>query len=279
MMDRTCFVIGHPISHSRSPMIHGHWLRENGIAGSYERIDVAPSGLEAFVGKMRKGTYLGGNVTVPHKQAILPLLDRLSDDAKVLGAVNTIYRDGALLCGDNTDAAGFLGHLDAAATGWQNTVRTALVLGAGGASLAIVQGLRSRGVSRIIVANRDPARSKALATRFGDCIEAIAWDERSAHVGLADLVVNTTSLGMVGQPALDIDLSALKATAIVDDIVYVPLETPLLQAARQRGALAVDGLGMLLNQAIPGFERWFGIKPVISPELRLMLEADIRKGH
>jgi shikimate dehydrogenase len=278
-MDRTCFVIGHPIAHSRSPMIHGHWLRENGIAGRYERIDVAPGDLEAFVAAMRRGAYLGGNVTVPHKQAVLPLLDRLSDDAKALGAVNTIYRDGNLLCGDNTDAAGFLGHLDGSAPGWQKTVNAALVLGAGGASLAIVHGLLNRGVARIMVANRDPARAKALADRFGAVIETVAWDARSEQVGLADLIVNTTSLGMAGQPALDIDLSALKATAIVDDIVYVPLETPLLHAARQRGASAVDGLGMLLNQAIPGFERWFGTRPAISPELRLMLEADIRKGH
>ena len=278
-MDRTCFVIGHPISHSRSPMIHGHWLAENAIEGRYERIDVAPGDLAAFVARMRQGAWLGGNVTVPHKQAVLPLLDRLSDDARALGAVNTIYRDGDLLCGDNTDAAGFLGHLDASAPFWQDTVRTALILGAGGASLAIVHGLHRRGVARIMVANRDPARARALADRFGTGIEAVAWEERSTLVAAADLIVNTTSLGMVGQPPLEIDLSALKATAIVDDIVYVPLETPLLAAARQRGATAVDGLGMLLNQAIPGFERWFGVRPVISPDLRAILENDIRKGH
>lgn len=260
-------------------MIHGHWLDENGIDGRYERIDVAPGDLGTFVASMRQGAWLGGNVTVPHKQAVLPLLDRLSDDAKALGAVNTIYRDGDLLCGDNTDAAGFLGHLDASAPGWQDTVRTALILGAGGASLAIVHGLRRRGVTQIMVANRDPARAKALADRFGPGIEAVAWDGRSGHVGSADLIVNTTSLGMVGQPALEIDLSALRPTAIVDDIVYVPLETPLLAAARQRGAIAVDGLGMLLNQAIPGFERWFGLRPVISRQLRVLLEDDIAKGH
>lgn len=278
-MDRTCFVIGHPIAHSRSPLIHGHWLRAYGITGQYERIDVAPPELEAFVAKMRRGAYLGGNVTVPHKQAILPLLDRVSDNARVLGAVNTVYRDGTLLCGENTDVAGFVGYLDVAAPGWRNRVEAALVLGAGGAALAIIHGLRLRGVPRIMVANRDLNRARAIADRFGPAIEPIPWEQRSAHVGLADLVVNTTSLGMVGQPALDIDLSALKATAIVDDIVYVPLETPLLREARRRGAVAVDGLGMLLSQAIPGFERWFGKTPAISGELRDLLENDIRKGH
>lgn len=264
-------------------MIHGHWLREYGLPGSYERIDVAPADLGAFVGRLRQGEFLGGNVTVPHKQAILPLLDHLGETARMLGAVNTIYRDGDLICGDNTDAAGFIGHLDASAPHWRESVATALVLGAGGAALAVVHGLKAAGVATIRIANRNSDRAAALCARFGTGagarITPVDWEQRSARVAEADLVVNTTSLGMAGQPGLEIGLSALKRGAIVDDIVYVPLETDLLRAARAHGATPVDGLGMLLHQAVPGFERWFGIRPMITAALRDRLERDIRAGH
>lgn len=290
MMDSACFVIGHPIAHSRSPLIHGHWLEQHGIAGSYSRIDVAPADLPAFVQRLRAGEFRGGNVTVPHKQAVLPLVDRLSDTARMLGAVNTLYRDGGLICGDNTDAAGFIGHLDASVPGWRSRTGSALVLGAGGAALAIVHGLMAAGVARIGVANRDPARALALIARLGqDCapdggphraaIAPVAWAERSAHVAGADLIVNTTSLGMAGQPPLEIDLDGMRPGTIVDDIVYVPLETALLGGARARGGVPVDGLGMLLNQAVPGFERWFGLRPLVTPALRHLLEADIQAGQ
>lgn len=271
----TCFVIGHPISHSRSPLIHGHWLQEHALRGQYLRVDVAAEELAQFVQRLRVGEFLGGNVTVPHKVAVLPLLDRVTDTAKAMGAVNTIYRENGLLCGDNTDVAGFLGHLDATVPGWEDKVATALVLGAGGASLAIVYGLLSRGITQIRVTNRNQDKAANLAARFGGKVRPVAWEDRSAHVASADLIVNTTSLGMVGQPALDIALAELRPGTIADDIVYAPLDTPFLHAARKQGAITVDGLGMLLHQAIPGFQRWFGIRPEITPALRAILVADI----
>lgn len=270
-----CFVIGHPIAHSRSPLIHGAWLTEHGIAGSYERIDVAPAELPAFVERLRSGEFAGGNVTVPHKEAVLPLLDEVGDAARAIGAVNTLWSEGGRLHGDNTDVLGFLGHLDATAPRWSETVGTALVLGAGGAARGIAFGLKSRGIGRIVVVNRGRERAEALAATLGRPLEARDWAERSALVAAADLVVNTTALGMKGQPPLDIDLSGLRPGTIVDDVVYVPLKTALLAEAERRGGIPVDGLGMLLHQAVPGFARWFGVTPKVTPALRALLEADI----
>lgn len=279
-----CFIIGHPVAHSRSPLIHRHWLKRHGLAGTYERVDVAPADLATFVAGLRDATvsghaYAGGNVTVPHKQAILPLLDVLTPEARAMGAVNTVYRDGDRLCGDNTDAAGFIANLDIAAPDWSRSVRTALVLGAGGASLAVTHALKGRGVERILIANRDANRAETLAARLGPVARAWDWAQRSKAVSEADLVVNTTSLGMAGQPPLDLDLSALRPGAIVYDIVYVPLETPLLAAARTLNARTVDGLGMLLYQAVPGFARWFGVQPVVTPDLRQLLENDVTQSQ
>jgi shikimate dehydrogenase len=277
-MTRRCFIIGHPVAHSRSPLIHGHWLAEHGLAGSYERVDVLPSGLTAFVARIRAGEFAGGNVTVPHKEAVLPLLDEVSETARRMGAVNTIWRDeGGRLHGDNTDAFGFLAHLDACVPGWLQRTRTALILGAGGAARAVIHGLVARGVERILLVNRSAERAVELAALFGNGVSAQPWAAAAALVGGSDLIVNTTSLGMRGQPPLAIDLSALRPGTIVDDIVYVPLETPLLAEARGRGGVAVDGLGMLLHQAVPGFERWFGLRPQVTPALRAKLEADIPK--
>jgi shikimate dehydrogenase len=277
-----CFIIGHPVAHSRSPLIHGHWLAHHGLAGSYRRVDVAPVDLNVFVAGLRDDeggrTFIGGNVTVPHKQAILPLLDVLTPDAKAMGAVNTVYRDGDRLCGDNTDAAGFIAHLDLAVPDWRQTVGTVLVLGAGGAALAVTHALKARAVTRILVANRDHDRARGLAARLGPIATGVDWSARSAAVAEADLIVNTTSLGMTGQPPLDLDLVALRPGAIVYDIVYVPVETPLLVAARAAGARTVDGLGMLLHQAVPGFARWFGLQPQVTPDLRHVLEVDIVRG-
>ena len=274
-MTRRCFVIGHPIAHSRSPLIHGTWLEEHGLDGSYERIDVAPAELPAFVARLRVGEFTGGNVTVPHKEAVAALLDEVTDTARAMGAVNTLWRDGDRLCGDNTDAAGFLGHLDATAAGWDAHVRTALVIGAGGAARAVVHALKGRGLTRILVVIRNPARAAELVAAFGQPLEARDWSERSACVREADLVVNATSLGMKGQPPLDLDLGGLRPGTIVDDIVYVPLKTALLVDAEKRGAVIVDGLGMLLHQAVPGFARWFGIAPSVTPALRARHEGDI----
>ena len=274
-MSPRCFVIGHPIAHSRSPLIHGTWIAQHGLAGSYERIDVAPTDLPAFIDRVRSGELTGGNVTVPHKEAALPLLDEITDTARTMGAANTLWREGGRLCGDNTDAAGFLGHLDESAPGWQGRVETALLLGAGGAARAIAYGLRKRGVRRILVANRSAARAEELTASLGAPLATADWASRDRLVGEADLIVNTTSLGMKGQPPLELDLSALRPGTIVDDIVYVPLKTPLLQAAEERGGVIVDGLGMLLHQAVPGFARWFGVTPKVTPALRARLEADI----
>jgi len=263
-MTTRCFVIGHPIAHSRSPLIHGGWIAEHGLDGSYERIDVAPSDLPAFLDRIRAGEFAGGNVTVPHKEAVLPLLDELGEAARRIGAVNTIWRENGRLHGDNTDAAGFLAHLDASVPDWQSHVGTALILGAGGAARAICHGLKSRAVGAIIVANRSRSRADALADEFGAPLQAADWADRAALVGQADLVVNTTALGMAGKPPLDLDLSALRPGTIVDDIVYVPLTTALLSDAQARGARVVDGLGMLLHQAVPGFARWFRITPQVT---------------
>ena len=270
-----CFIIGHPVAHSRSPIIHGHWLAEHGLDGSYERVDVPPDAVAAFLDRIRSGEFAGGNVTVPNKEAVLPLLDHVGETARRMGAVNTIWVEDGKLYGDNTDAFGFLAHLDDRVTGWDARTASALILGAGGAARAVVHGLVSRGVGRIILVNRSMARAEDLAAEFGAGVEARGRSEAAALVATSDLIVNTTSLGMQGQPPLDLDLAGLRPGTIVDDIVYVPLETALLAEARARGGVPVDGLGMLLHQAIPGFERWFGVRPEVTPALRARLEADI----
>lgn len=278
-MPPRCFVIGHPVAHSRSPLIHGTWLAEHGLAGAYERVDVAPAGLPGFVERLRAGEFTGGNVTVPHKEAMLPLIDEVSEAARAIGAVNTLWREGARICGDNTDVSGFLAHLDAETPGWDERVGTVLVLGAGGAARGIAFGLKARGVGRIILVNRSRARADELAAALGAPLEAADWAQRNDLVGQADLIVNTTALGMDGQPELDLDLTRLRPGTIVDDIVYVPLMTPLLLDAERRGGVPVDGLGMLLHQAVPGFARWFGVTPAVTPALRERLEADILQPH
>lgn len=270
-----CFIIGHPVAHSRSPIIHGHWLAEHGLDGSYERVDVPPGAVAAFLDRIRSGEFAGGNVTVPNKEAVLPLLDHVGETARRMGAVNTIWVEDGKLHGDNTDAFGFLAHLDDRVPGWDARTASALILGAGGAARAVVHGLVSRGVGRIILVNRSMARAEDLAAEFGVGVEARGRSEAAALVAKSDLIVNTTSLGMQGQPPLDLDLAGLRPGTIVDDIVYVPLETALLAEAGARGGVPVDGLGMLLHQAIPGFERWFGVRPEVTPALRARLEADI----
>jgi shikimate dehydrogenase len=274
-MTRRCFIIGHPVAHSRSPLIHGHWLAEHGLAGSYERVEVAPANVPAFIARLRAGEFAGGNVTVPNKEIVLPLLDQASETARAMGAANTLWMENGQLHGDNSDAYGFLAHLDACVPGWAARTETALILGAGGAARAVTHGLAERGVRRILLVNRSPERAHELAAAFSDVVEAQPWQDIATLVNKSDIIVNTTSLGMRGQPPLEIDLSGLRPGTIVDDIVYVPLETPLLAEARARGGVPVDGLGMLLHQAVPGFERWFGIRPQVTAELRARLEADI----
>jgi shikimate dehydrogenase len=274
------FVIGHPIGHSRSPLIHGHWLETLGLAGSYERIEVRPDELRGFIRCFGERGFVGGNVTIPHKEAVFDLTDEATEVARRLGAVNTLWiePDGRVI-GHNTDSAGFVGGLaEAIGPDWSKDIETALVLGAGGAARAVVAGLLDSGVSRIIVANRSPERATPLYAFAPDRIEAIPIGDVEGRLGYADLFVNATSLGMKGQPELAISLESLPERAIVSDIVYVPLETPLLAAARRRGLRTADGLGMLLHQAVPGFRTWFGATPQVTPELRALIEADVKRG-
>ncbi|ACL56276.1 shikimate dehydrogenase [Methylobacterium nodulans] len=276
------FVVGHPIAHSRSPLIHGHWLSAHGLAGSYERLDVAPEAFADFLSGFPASGFVGGNVTIPHKEAAFRLVATMTPRAERIGAVNTLSLDAAgRLHGDNTDAPGFLAHLDATlGADWPETTgigagRTALLLGAGGAARAIAVGLLERGLPHIRIANRTAARAEALRGLDSARVEAVAWDHVPGLLGEAGLLVNTTSLGMAGAEALDLDLAGLPDGAAVADIVYVPLETPLLAAARARSLRTVDGLGMLLHQAVPGFARWFGVTPQVTPDLRALVVADI----
>ena len=269
------FVIGHPISHSRSPLIHGYWLRQLGIEGSYDKIDVPPEALSNFLRSLRAERFMGGNVTVPHKTAVLSLVDEVDEAATAIGAANTLwFADDRLMAG-NTDALGFVSSLDASAPGWDTRPRQAVVLGAGGAARAVVYALIGRGFEVCIV-NRTLANAVELAGTFDADAWAYSWIELPDLLKTAALLVNTTCLGMAGQPSLEIDLGKLDSDALVCDIVYVPLETDLLRQARKRGHRTVDGLGMLLHQAAPGFRRWFGVGPRVTPALRAVIEADIR---
>lgn len=271
------FVIGHPIAHSRSPLIHGYWLREHGLSGSYERIDVTPDDLPAFLASFARRGFVGGNVTVPHKEEAFRLVSTSTPRAQRLGAVNTLRLtpDGAVL-GENTDGIGFVENVtEAVGPGWEIQVSVALVIGAGGAARAIVGALLDLGIPRVRVANRTSGRAGELVRFDAARVESVPWEKLAQGLDGADLLVNTTTLGMAGQPTLDVDLGPLPRSAVVADIVYVPLSTPLLTSARARGLRTVDGLGMLLHQAVPGFEAWFGIRPRVTPQLRALIEADI----
>jgi shikimate dehydrogenase len=272
---RAC-VIGWPIEHSRSPLIHGYWLQHHGIAGAYDKQAVTPDDFPQFLRALPSKGYAGANVTVPHKEAAFDLVDRADNAALSVGAVNTIWFEGGRMIGANTDVHGFLANLDSAAPGWDANPQNAAVLGAGGAARAVIKGLLDRGFAAIHLSNRTVARARELAERFGPHITCVEWDARAEMLADCAVLVNTTTLGMSGAPPLDIDLSALPSTATVNDIVYAPLETDLLARARQRGLRAVDGLGMLLHQAAPGFERWFGILPEVTPELRAHILADLQ---
>ncbi len=274
---RKAFVTGFPIKHSRSPLIHGHWLRKYELQGSYEAIEVAPEDLADFLNGLQENDYVGGNVTIPHKEMAFALCQTREPAAEEIGAVNTLWFEGGQLRGGNTDAYGFLANLDARSPGWDRQ-KTALVLGAGGASRAIIYALKQRGLTDIRIANRTLTRAEELADRFGSGISAHEWTAVPELLQDATLIVNTTSLGMEGKESLSIDLSDVRRDALVTDIVYVPLETPLLKAARMVGLKTVDGLGMLLHQAVPGFEHWFGVRPEVTSELRDLILADMNGG-
>jgi shikimate dehydrogenase len=270
------FVTGYPVKHSRSPLIHGHWLSHFKIDGSYEAVAIEPASLPDFMNGLRSGTngFVGGNVTIPHKESAYRLADRPDDLAQELGAVNTLWVEDGQIHATNTDGFGFLANLDACHQGWDRTDK-AVIFGAGGASRAVVQALRNRGVREIHVLNRTVSKAQELRDRFGSNIFAhsvAALGEVSAGAGL---FVNTTSLGMDGSEAPFIDFSKLASGAVVTDIVYVPLKTPILKMAEEQGFSTVDGLGMLLHQARPGFEKWFGKKPDVDEELRSLIIADM----
>lgn len=274
MAEKKAFVTGHPIAHSRSPKIHGHWLAKYGIDGSYRAIDVAPADFAAFLASLGEKGFRGGNVTIPHKEAAFAGVARRDHAADEIGAVNTLWLEDGVLWGGNTDGHGFAANLDDYAPGWAAN-GPAVVLGAGGASRAVIHALKERGVSDIRIVNRTLARARELRDRFGAGVSAHGADAVAGLLGDAGLLVNTTALGMHGNEGLSADPAGLPDHAVVTDIVYVPLETPLLAAARARGLKTVDGLGMLLHQAVPGFERWFGKRPEVTPELRRMIVADI----
>ena len=274
MTSPCAFIIGHPVAHSRSPMLHGYWLKRYGIAGSYELADVRPEELGDFFATYREEGWVGGNVTVPHKLAVIPYLDRIDDAATTMGAVNTIWWEGDELVGGNTDAIGFLGNLDELVPGWDGEARKAVIIGAGGAARAAAYGLKTRGLS-IDLCNRTVSRAKELESHFGG-MSGHGLDALPELLGGADLLVNATSLGMLGNDPLKVELSRLKDGAIVYDVIYVPLETQFLKDAKAKGHRTVDGLGMLLHQAVHGFRHWFGQTPEVTEDLRAMIIEDIR---
>jgi shikimate dehydrogenase len=269
-------VMGWPVSHSRSPAIHNHWIRQYGLNGSYVLLPVQPELLGDAMRGLRALGFAGCNITIPHKVAAMPLVDHVDPLAARIGAINTVVveADGRL-SGYNTDAFGFIQSLLDAQPGWRADAGPVTVLGAGGAARAILVALAERGAKEIRLCNRSPDKAQALAAEFGVPVKAVPWAQR--HEALADvaLLVNTTSLGMKGQDPLELSLAQLPKHALVSDIIYVPLETPLLAAARQRGNPTVNGLGMLLNQARPAFQHWFGLMPELTPELRRMIEATL----
>lgn len=269
-------LIGWPAAHSRSPLIHHHWLRTLGIEGGYSIEAVPPEGFADFVMNLRKHGYVGANVTIPHKERALQLA-HADARARAIGAANTLWHEGETLRATNTDVEGFIANLDACAPGW-DVAKEALVLGAGGSARAVVFGLLERGVARVHLVNRSIERAQALAQPFGESVVPLGWDDLARVMPAAGLLVNTTSLGMNGQPPLVIDLGMLSKNCVVADLVYVPLETPLLSAAKARGLRTADGLGMLLHQAVRGFELWFGKRPQVTEELRALIVHDL-KAH
>ncbi|QGM47297.1 shikimate dehydrogenase [Methylocystis heyeri] len=269
-------VMGWPIGHSRSPKIHNHWLAQYGLEGVYVPLAIAPDGLERALRALPALGFLGCNLTIPHKEAALPLLDKVEPEAARIGAVNCVVvePDGSLT-GKNYDGYGFVASLRAASPQWRAGDAPCAVIGAGGGARAVVAGLIDAGANEIRVFNRTDERAQALAADFGPRVTAHPWAQRDAGLAGIGLVVNTTSLGMIGQPPLEISLAAAPASAMVADIVYAPLETALLAAARRQGLTAVDGLGMLMHQARPAFRDWFGVMPDVTPALRSLVAATL----
>ncbi len=276
MSGSRAFVVGWPIAHSRSPLIHRFWLARYAIAGEYLPEAVPPDAIEAFLAGLAARGYVGGNVTLPHKEAAFRAAAVPTAVAKRLRAANTLWLEGTALHADNTDVYGFLTNLDEKALAWRSGAR-ALILGAGGAARAAIHAITDAGYKSVTVLNRTPERASALAAHFGDAVRAGGLDAVEAAVPEADLIVNATSAGLHGKDALNIPWRAARRTATVTDLLYVPLVTPFLAGAKAEGLTIVDGLGMLLHQAVPGFERWFGVRPTVDAELRRHVTADLER--
>lgn len=277
---KRALVIGYPVAQARSPLLHGFWLREYGIAGEYGREEVKPEDVATFLRALPDRGFAGCNVTIPNKEAAFQACTRTTARAAALGAVNTIWFDDGEIWGDNTDGLGFVAHLDAVHPGWDTTNQRILLLGAGGGARGLAMPLLERKPMRLAFSNRSEERLGKLVADLKMVapeapVDLVAWDARDAALADFDLVINTTSLGMQGKEPLALDLSRLPAHAIVADIVYVPLETPLLASAKARGLKTLDGLGMLLHQAVPGFEKWFGRKPAVTEALRAHIVAHL----
>lgn len=279
LQPRRAGVIGWPIGHSRSPLIHSHWLRQEKVNGTYDRYGVPPAEIDRFFAEFVGSGLVGANVTIPYKEKAFAAVDVLHPMAKALGAVNTLWVEDGVLHGDNTDGQGFLANLDHAVEGFSKRQGAALVLGAGGAARAVIFALIQRGFAPIYVANRTVEKARQIKEDFGSVIVPLGWEEDEISKIMSDpalsLLVHTTSLGMAGQPPLNLDLSPMAKTVVVTDLIYAPLETDLIQKAKARGNPAVGGLGMLIYQAVPGFERWFGVRPTPDDAVFKLVIADL----
>lgn len=268
-------VIGWPIAHSRSPIIHEFWLKENKLPGRYDKIAVAPEELDGFFSNIKISELSGANITIPHKEVALHLCDELETIASEIGAVNTIWLESGVLKGTNTDAFGFVANLNNQVPEWDAVPGPAIVLGAGGAARAVIWALANQGFDPVHIVNRTAAKAENMARYFSPVAKSHGWDKLEKLSRTSRILVNTTSLGMIGQPKLVVDLSLLPENAVVCDLVYVPLETDLLLSAKERNLRFADGLGMLLHQAVPGFEKWFGMRPNVSERLRSTIIANL----
>jgi shikimate dehydrogenase len=262
-------LIGHPVAQSKSPIIHHYWMKQYGIKGQYDLFDTKPEDLEAIVKRLVSEGYDGFNITVPHKENILPLCDMLNENAKQVGAVNTVHIKENLLYGYNTDVYGFVENIKTSIPDFEGAHKTALILGAGGAARAAIQGLKNEGFKKIYIANRTKEKAEKLQDDFGNILDVIDWEIKEKNNRNIDLLVNTTSLGMVNKPSLDFDLKDLKQGAIIYDIVYNPLETDLLKNAKNKQYQIVTGIGMLIYQAVPAFRLWTGTKPALTKDLQM----------
>ena len=273
-MKRAC-VIGWPIEHSRSPLIHGYWLVEYGIDGSYTKEAVRPDDVAEFLRGLKERGFTGCNVTVPHKEMAYSIAEEAEESARVVEAANTLWLEGDRLYAANTDTYGFMTYLGLTVPDWRAHDGPACVLGAGGAARAIVYGFLDAGLDEVRVFNRTRERAETIAEQFGPRVKVFDWNNRSDGARDACVLVNTTTLGMKGVGSLGMDFAGFNADCVVSDIVYVPLATEMITQARAHGLRTVDGLGMLLHQAVPGFERWFGVRPQVTDKLRAVLVADI----